>query len=137
MEYSKLDRIRDAYKEREQIKGKIVEFETMRTSPRAAVYGSERVQSSAKGDIQPDNIARLDDLIREYNTKLVECVELIFEFEEALKKLTEQERRIMRMYYIDCMTWEKICVETNISWTQMDRIKRRARKKNTGKERKF
>ena len=78
--------------------------------------------------------------IKGENTELIGFIssrtlgkELIFEFEEALKKLTERERRIMRMYYIDCMTWEQVCVETDISWTNMHRIKGSAIKKITGK----
>lgn len=126
MEFKKLCRIRDAYKEREQLKEKIYEFEQMRISPRAAVYGSERVQSSPKGDIQPDNIAKLDKLIAKYNSKLKAITELVYEFETALDSLDERERRLMRLYYIDCMTWEQVCVKMNLSWTPMHNARRSA-----------
>lgn len=126
MEFKKLCRIRDAYKEREQLKEKIYEFEQMRISPRAAVYGSERVQSSPKGDVQPDNIAKLDKLIAKYNSKLKAVVELVYEFETALEMLDERERRLMRLYYIDCMTWEQVCVEMNLSWTPLHNARRNA-----------
>lgn len=128
MNSEKLREVRDAYKERRQLRDKIIEFESMRVSPRGTVYG-ERVQSSPKGDIQPDNIARLDDLLERYNAKLMECVELIDEFEKALDVLTSRERRIMRMYYVDGLTWEKVCVEENLSWTNLHRIRRKALEK--------
>lgn len=128
MDSKKLRAVREAYKERQQLKEKIVEFENMRVSPRGAVYG-ERVQTSPKGDVQPDNIARLDELLEKYNAALAECVELIYDFEKALECLNSRERRIMRLYYIDGLTWEKICVEENISWTNHHRIKNRAYEK--------
>lgn len=128
MNVEKLREVREAYKERRQLKDKIVEFESMRLSPRGTVYG-ERVQTSPKGDVQPDNIARLDDMLEKYNAKLLECVELIAEFEKALECLKSRERRMMRMYYVDGMTWEKVCVEENLSWTNLHRIRRKALEK--------
>ena len=59
----KLERLRDIrfyYAETEELKEKIIQFETMRTSPRSAAYGSERVQSSMQGDVQAGNIAKLN-----------------------------------------------------------------------------
>ena len=132
MEYEKLGRIRDAYKECKQLREQIYEFEQMRISPRGAVYGSERVQSSARGDIQPDNIARLDKLLNDLNAKLQISVELIAEFEAELEKLSERERCMLRMYYVDCMTWEQVCVEMNMSWTNLHRIRRAAIAEITG-----
>lgn len=126
MEFAKLCKIRDAYKEREQLKEKILEFEQMRISPRAAVYGSERVQSSARGDVQPDNLARLEELLRVYNAKLEAITKLVAEFEHALEALSGMERRILRMYYVDCMTWEQICVAENKSWMTIHRFKNNA-----------
>lgn len=131
MTEERLREVRGAYKEQKQLKEKIMEFEAMRTSPRAAVYGAERVQSSPKGDVQIDSIIALDGLLEHYNAQLKKCVELTMEFEEALELLNSRERRIMRWYYIDCMTWEKISVEENISWTYLMRIKKRAIKKIT------
>lgn len=126
MEQAKLRTIRDTYKEIDQLREKISRLESMRISPRAAAYGSERVQSSPKGDIQPDNIAAIDALLERYNAKLRACVELVNEFETALETLAPRERRLMRLYYIDCMTWEKVCVEMNLSWTRLHEYRRQA-----------
>lgn len=126
MTNEKLREVREAYKERKQLKEKIIEFESARTSPRGTVYGVERVQTSPRGDIQADSIATLDKLLERYNAKLIECTELIYEFETALEKLGSRERRLMRMYYIDGMTWEQVCVEMNLSWTNLHRVRRKA-----------
>ena len=46
--------MRKSIQEREQLREMVAELENARISPRAAAYGGERVQSSPKGDIQPD-----------------------------------------------------------------------------------
>lgn len=124
MEFEKLGKIRDAYRERDKLKEKIYEFECMRLSPRGANYGKERVQTSARGDIQPDNLAKLEDLLDVYNEKLANVIDLITEFEAAINKLSFREQQILRLYYIDRLTWEEVCVEMNLSWTPMHNARR-------------
>lgn len=126
MTIEQLRELRSAYKEIRQLSERIAELESMRVSPRATAYGAERVQTSPKGDVQPDNIARMDDLLGKYNSALESALSLTNEFEEALKMLNSRERRIMRMYYIDGMTWEKVCVEMNLSWTPLHYARRNA-----------
>jgi RNA polymerase sigma factor (sigma-70 family) len=129
MTFERLGEVRGAYRERKQLAEKIVELETMRISPRGAVYGSERVQTSMKGDIQPDSIAAIESLLKVYNAKLQKCCALIEEFEEALERLRDRERIIMRCYYIDGMTWGQICKRENISWTTKERIRKNSIRK--------
>ena len=131
MELEKLGEVREAYKECKQLKERIVELEHKRISPRGAVYGSERVQTSMKGDIQPEGIAEVESLLKLYNEKLKESCNLIQEFENSLEKLSARERRLMRYYYIDCMTWEQICVEMHLSWTNLHRVRKEAQRKIT------
>lgn len=126
MTHESLREIREAYKEREQLREKIAQLESMRISPRITSYGGERVQTSAKGDIQPDLIAKVDEAISEYNQKLTRCVDLIMAFENSIEKLTARERMLMRLYYIDGMTWEQVCVEMHLSWTRLHQHRREA-----------
>ena len=126
MEFEKLGKIRDAYRQRNQLKDKIYEFECMRHSPRGPSYGTERVQTSQRGDIHLDNLAKLDDLLDVYNDKLAKVLDLILEFETALNLLNYREQEIMRLYYIDRLTWEEVCVEMNLSWTPMHNARRAA-----------
>lgn len=132
MDAEKLRRVRDAYKERKQLAEKIKEFDAMRISPRITAYGGERVQTSPKGDIQPETIAKLDALIAVYRKKLNECVELILEFETALEGLKGRDRRIMRLYYIDGKTWEQVCVEVDVSWVHLHRVRKKIMEKMCG-----
>ena len=122
VEFEKLGKIRDAYRERDKLKDKIYEFECMRLSPRGASYGTERVQTSGKGDIQIENLAKLEDLLDVYNEKLARVIDLITEFEAAINKLSFREQQILRLYYIDRLTWEEVCVSMNYSWRQIHRI---------------
>ena len=126
MNKERLRNIRYIYEEAEELKEKIIQFETMRTSPRSAVYGSERVQSSMKGDVQPDTLASLDALLRKYNVKLRACLKLIAEFEQALTVLNERERIILRKHYLDGMTWRQLQDEMNMCERNLKRINGRA-----------
>lgn len=128
----KLERLRDIryyYAETEELKEKIIQFETMRTSPRSAAYGSERVQSSMQGDVQAGNIAKLEALLRTYNNKLKACINITTEFEQALTRLSPRERIIIRKHYLDGMTWSDIQDDMNMSERNLKRISARAIKK--------
>ena len=129
MKKERLREIRYIYEEAEELREKIIQFETMRTSPRSAVYGSERVQSSTKGDVQPSTLAMLDALLRSYNAKLKECIKIIDEFEDALAKLSCRERIIIRKHYLDGKTWTDIQDEMNMSERNLKRISAKATKK--------
>ncbi len=131
MKKERLREIRYVYEEAEELKEKIAEFECMRISPRSAVYGSERVQSSMKGDVQADTIAALDALLRNYNAKLKACIKITSEFEQALMALSERERIIMRKHYLDGKTWTDLQDELNMSERNLIRISNRAVKKMT------
>lgn len=131
MKKERLREIRYIYEETEELKEKIIQFETMRISPRSAVYGSERVQSSMKGDIQASTIATLDALLRSYNAKLRACIKITIEFEQALTKLSERERIIIRKHYLDGMTWSEIQDDMDMSERNLIRISNRAVKKMT------
>lgn len=131
MKKERLREIRYVYDEMEELKEKIIQFETMRISPRSAVYGSERVQSSMKGDVQPSTIATLDALLRNYNTKLRACIKITSEFEQALTLLSERERVIIRKHYLDGKTWSEIQDELDMCERNLIRISNRAIKKMT------
>lgn len=118
--------MRKSIREREQLREMVAELENARISPRAAAYGGDRVQSSPKGDIQPDVIQRIDDLLQRYNAKLRESLEAMAEFERAAECLSEQEREILRMYFVQGRTWEEICVEKHISYRRVMQLRSNA-----------
>lgn len=124
MEREDLYTLRKAMKNIDQLKEQIATLELRRISPRSAAYGSERVQSSAKGDIQPDQIAKIDELIERYRNELNYTLDMQAEFEKMLLTLEPFEKRIMRYYYIHGMIWEEIWQETNYCTRHLMRVHR-------------
>ena len=110
----------------DQLKQTITNLETMRISPRAAAYGGSRVQSSPKGDIQPDNIQRIDSLLAYYNAELAAILDQVRDFEEAATALEGKPKEIMRAYFLEGKTWEQICVEQKLGYRRVMYIRNEA-----------
>ena len=117
--------LRKAMKNIDQLKEQIAALELRRISPRSAAYGSERVQSSAKGDIQPEQIAQIDDLIERYRKELGHTIGLQTEFENLIDQLSPMEKRIMRYYYVNGMIWEEIWQKEGYCIRHLTRIHRK------------
>lgn len=107
----------------DQLRQAITNLETMRVSPRAAAYGGSKVQTSPKGDVQPDNIQKIDKLLGKYNAELRGILEQVAEFEQVLLVLEDRPKEIMRAYFIQRMTWERICVDVGISYSRVMQIR--------------
>lgn len=125
MQREDLYTLRKATKNIDQLKEQIAALELRRISPRSAAYGSERVQSSAKGDVQPDQIAKIDELIEKYRRELNAILDMQAEFEKLLIPYQPFEKRIMRYYYINGLIWEEIWQKEGYSTRQLGRINRR------------
>lgn len=52
--------------------------------------------------------------------------------EQAIQSLSNRERMVIRYYYIDGLTWEKVCVKMHYSWTQIHKIHSAALEKLKG-----
>ena len=110
----------------EQLQDTIAKLEAMRISPRAAAYGGSTVQTSPKGDVQPDNIAKLDKLIGKYNGELRAILHQVEEFETIAKALDDKQREIMRAYFLQGKTWEQICVDVGLTYRRLMQIRNTA-----------
>lgn len=127
----KLDRLQQIYCANlrvDELRDKIAQCETMRISPRSAAYGSERVQSSTKGDITERNLAKIEALLKRYNKELTFYLNLITEYESALSKLNEREHVIIDKHYREGKSWNIISEELDLSLRQVMRIKGKALK---------
>lgn len=125
MQREDLYTLRKAMKNVDQLKEQIAALELRRISPRSAAYGSERVQSSAKGDIQAEQIVKIEALIEKYRKELDKMLDLQTEFERKILLLPPMEKRIMRHYYIDGMIWEEVWQETGYCTRHLRRIHNR------------
>lgn len=124
MEREDLYKLRGGLKNIAHLREEIAALESRRLSPRITAYGSERVQSSSRGDIMPEQAAQMDALIVRYRAELNGTLALQAEFERMIEPLNPLEKRIMRYYYIDGMIWEQIWQETNYSTRHLLRLHR-------------
>lgn len=128
MKLERLQRIYCANLRIEELRDKIAQLETMRISPRSAAYGSERVQSSTKGDITENNLSKIETLLKQYNKELNYYLNLTTEYENTLQKLREREHAIIDKHYREGKSWNLISEELDMSLRQIMRIKGKALK---------
>ena len=128
MKLERLQRIYCANLRIEELRDKIAQLETMRISPRSAAYGSERVQSSTKGDITENNLAKIETLLKQYNKELNYYLNLTTEYENAIQKLNELQHAIIDKHYREGKSWNLISEEIDMSERQVRRIKGKALK---------
>lgn len=94
----------------------------------ALEYGPSGVQmdgmprSSGPGD--PTGKQAIDHTqVRDlYLQKVAELDKAIVEIEAAIECLEPRERTLIRLYYIEGLTWEEVCVSMSYSWRQIHYI---------------
>ena len=67
-----------------------------------------------------------DELLQLYQTKVAELTAKLEEIEAAIEPLAPRERTLLRLYYINGLTWEQVCVAMSYSWMQVHRIHSKA-----------
>jgi len=67
-------------------------------------------------------IDKKDELKQHYDSLQIRLLEGQYKIEVLIESLPSRERRLMRHYYIDGLTWEKVRVAMHYSWSQVHRI---------------
>ena len=67
-------------------------------------------------------VAQIIDTKDEINDRLQEAYKTQAKIELAIEALPEQEKYLVRARYVECRSWEQICVDMNYSWRQTHRI---------------
>lgn len=130
MTKEKLRSYRAIRKERDLLNEKIKELETELYDPRAQrIDGMPRSGSNNDSTRREAQIDRKDELLALYREKERELTRAILEIEEIIDLLQPRERTLLRLYYIDGLTWEQVACEMNYSWRQVHRIHGEALKK--------
>lgn len=62
------------------------------------------------------------DVLALYLQKVAELDKMLIEIEQAIECLEPRERTLVRLYYMEGLTWEEVCVEMSYSWRQIHRI---------------
>ncbi len=130
MTKEKLRSYRAIRKERDLLNEKIKELEVELYDPRAQrIDGMPRSGSNNDSTRREAQIDCKDELLALYREKERELTKAILEIEEIIDLLQPRERTLLRLYYIDGLTWEQVACEMNYSWSQVHRIHGEALKK--------
>lgn len=116
---------RDLRKERDDLARKIHELEWSMYGPRAQrLDGMPRAGSG--GDGLEGQMDRHNELRELYRSKVAELGRQLLAIERAIERLSSRERQLIRLHYIEGLTWEQVCNEMNYSWSQVHRDHREA-----------
>lgn len=89
-------------------------------------YG-EKITVQPTRDAIDNHIISLAALVDTYNTELAEYIEAKKEAAQVLKKLSKPEYTVaLTSYYMNCYTWEQVCVDMNYSWGGMMKLRQKA-----------
>ena len=124
MEKEDLYKLRKAAKNIKPLKEQIARLESRRISPRGAAYGSERVQSSTKGDIQPEQQHKIDMLLDKYRKELSTILDMRLELEGMIEGMEPIKKQIVRSFYCEAKIWEEIWEETGYCVRHLTRLNR-------------
>ena len=73
-------------------------------------------KGSEKRDKMSEMVVAKENLEKEINQELMKSYKLMAEIESCIKDLQEEEKRLIRLRYIDGLNWELICVKMCYSW---------------------
>lgn len=108
--------------ERDRLLLMIEELEAQMRSPK-----SQRLDGMPRGGSSPSSpvenlVVKHTELLERYYEKVAELTAATVEIEEAIERLSPRERTLLRLHYIEGLTWEEVCVAMSYSWRQVHRI---------------
>lgn len=117
----RLYRYSDLKLEHEQLKERIDSLREQLTSIRSQTF-DDVVACSGNSDKIGDMISTLSNLETLYIRKSNELMKEIIFIERLINQLESRDRILMRKKYIECKTWETVCVEMNYSYRGIQKI---------------
>jgi RNA polymerase sigma factor (sigma-70 family) len=113
--------------EREQLGQMIEEIEASLYGPKIAKLDAIPGGSPAPGSSPLDaKVDKKNDLLALYAEKCRVMDAELLEIEHAIEVLDPRARTLIRLHYIQGLTWENVCVEMGYSWRQVHRIHAKA-----------
>lgn len=122
MTKERLRQYRDLSKELEQVRQKVEALEAALYAPKAQRLTGMPSSPPSGGNAVEDLAAKHLELLEHYREKEKELAAEQLAVEQAIDSLDYRERTLLRLYYIDGLTWEEACVVVGYSWTQVHRI---------------
>lgn len=112
----------DLKRERDALSEMLEELESI-------MYGAKtpKLTGMPGGTAQPGSeIERLAvkhaELLDSYRRKVDELATALDDIEKAITALQPRERTVIRLHYIQGLTWESVCYAMHYSWRQVHRI---------------
>ena len=114
-------------KEKERIKARIEEIESMLYSPRNQNLSGMPTAHDAPNETMEKLIEKKERLLKVYKSFLLQLDETELNIENAIETLADPAARsILRLRYIDGLKWEQICVKMGYEWSHTHRIHKNA-----------
>lgn len=121
MTKERLRAYRDLRQERDKLKRLIDELELNIYGPSTSNLDG-LPKSHGGGSAVENKVAQKDQIERKYEAKVAELTAELEVIEQSIEVLEPRERTLIRLYYIQGLTWEQVCVEMSYSWMQIHRI---------------
>lgn len=121
-------------KERDDIERRLKEMEAEEPAPRTSRLDGMPRGGSGESYVLEAKMDREDELRKLYHEKKAQLDAQLLEIEKAIESLESTERTILRLYYIDGLTWEEVAVAAGYSWSQTHRYHAKALQKLRGVE---
>lgn len=112
---------RELKKERDDIDRRLKEMEAEEPAPRTSRLDGMPRGGSGENYVLEGKMDREDELRQLYEEKKAQLDAQLVKIEKAIESLKSTERTILRLYYIDGLTWEEVAVEVGYSWAQTHR----------------
>ncbi len=129
MTKERLREYRDLKKELEQVRQKVEALEAALYAPKTQRLTGMPSSPPSGGNAVENLASKHMELLEYYRAKEKEMAAEQLAIERAIESLDYQERTLLRLYYIDGLTWEEACVVVHFSWTHVHRIHGNALKK--------
>lgn len=117
---------RDIKLERDDLARRIEELEAALYSARTQKLDGMPPGGGGADDRTDALLDKKRALLARYKLKARELADAQLEIETAINSLSPRARKVLRLYYIDGLTWEQVCERSYYSWGTVHKIHRTA-----------
>ena len=104
-----------------RLEDRLLELQTKATSMTVTLK-QDPVCGGGDRDRMAFNVSKIIEVRDQINEQLVKAYALEAKIEKAIETLPEREKMLIRLKYVDCKTFEEVCVEMHYEWAQIHRI---------------
>lgn len=114
-------------KERDQLKARLEEVNAQLYSIRTSELTGMPKAHDVPNDVAEKLIDKKTKLANRYNFVLLRLEDELLKIETAIEAVEDATARsLLRLRYIDGLTWEEVCVHINYGWTQTHKLHAKA-----------